>query len=188
MSRFNRHESSPLRVIPKLPRLEAVDDVTSVDVKKAPPRRDAEIPSLTGRSAKGTTPPPNVIPFMKPRAMSAIAAENPNSIVIAPSKPAPIIDTAERKVEAATKFSPTSIASSARKRSGWTPPAPVKSIAPMKSMAPVTAFPSSASSTTMPVQLPVQSVPTPMQQPLKPVVEQKPVVVVEQPKPIAAPS
>src|SRR5678815_3148342 len=89
MNRFKRQQSSPLRVIPKLPRLEEVDDVTSVDVRKPDARRDQPIPSLLDRSGKSSTPPPNIIPFVKPRAISALAAENPSAIVITPSKAAP---------------------------------------------------------------------------------------------------
>ena len=156
MSRFKRHESSSLRVIPKLPRLEEVGDVTSVDIRRHEARRDKPIPSLSGKKEINATPPPNIIPFVKPRAISQLAAENPNAVVITPSKSPQLIDTAARNVDAATKLS----SSTPLKRTGWTPPGGVKAIAPN---APITtAFPSSGSSTTMPAA----KIPVPMQQPL----------------------
>jgi hypothetical protein len=117
MSRFTRRESSSLHVIPRLPRLDEVGDVTSVDVRKPAPRRDRPIPSLSG---KANSEPANVIPFVKPRAISQIAAQDPHAVVITPTKVAP--------EQPKQPLRPT----------GWTPPAGVKAIAP----APVTtAFP-----------------------------------------------
>ena len=173
MNRFKRHESSPLRVIPKLPRLDEVGDVTSVDVKKPAPRRDQPIPSLLGRDG---SEPKNIIPFVKPRAISQIAAENPHAVVITPStKPA------ARKVEPVTKA-----AAPAKRPTGWTPPTAVKAVAPPAATptpAPpkpiTTAFPAASSSTSLPL---------PMQQPLAPAPVAPPInVVVEAPKPAPAP-
>lgn len=165
MSRFKRHESAPLRVIPKLPRLEEVGDVTAVDVRKPPPRRDQPIPSLLGRGQNADTPPPNIIPFVKPRAISQLAAEHPQAVVITPAK-----------IEPATKPAP-------KRRTGWTPPAGVKAVAPSKSASITTAFPASSSSTT----LPAQSIPKPMQAPLAPAPVAPPIVVVTEPPAAPAP-
>jgi hypothetical protein len=146
MSRFTRRESSSLHVIPRLPRLEEVGDVTSVDVRKQAPRRDGPIPSLSGKVKNESA---NVIPFVKPRAISQIAAQDPHAVVITPTKVATELPK--------QKLRPT----------GWTPPAGVKAIAPV-----TTAFPAASSSTTMPAA----RIPEPMQQPLlAPAVVEKPV-------------
>ncbi len=178
MNRFKRHESSPLRVIPKLPRLADVGDATSVDVKKPEARRDQPIPSLLDRNANPSTPKPNIIPFVKPRAISQLAAENPGAVVITPTKPAPAHEKQSENVARATVVAPPTT----KRRTGWTPPAGVKTIAPAQPTKPApitTAFPASSSSTSMAAQ----TIPLPMQQPLKPGLEAPPpaVVVVAQP-------
>jgi hypothetical protein len=71
MSRRPTNLESPFR-FPYLPRDERGDE-TLVDVKKP-------LPSLV--RPKQTTPPPNVIPFVKPRAIAAIAAANPEAVVV----------------------------------------------------------------------------------------------------------
>ncbi|HEU0036259.1 MAG TPA: hypothetical protein VFQ53_36855 [Kofleriaceae bacterium] len=95
MSSNKRHgtaESRALRSIPKLPRLDRrLDDVgdnTLVDVRAIAPkpaRRVGSIPSIVGKPST-TTPPPNVIPFTKPRAIAALAAQQPDAVVIEPPK------------------------------------------------------------------------------------------------------
>ncbi len=185
MSQSKRRDSQ-LRVIPKLPRLEEIGDVTSIDLRKASARRDQPIPSLTGRAAKGTEPPPNIIPFTKPRAISQMAAANPLSVVMTPSKPAPaqekLVDTAARNLAIAARqnLGPT----------GWTPPRGVKAIAPTNApaapvktaapAAPITVYPASPAAHNAPTKvmssvapmasvsssMTAQSIPVPMQQPL----------------------
>ena len=170
-----------MRVIPKLPRLDEVGDVTAVDVRKPPPRRDQPIPSLSGRANNESAAPPNIIPFVKPRAISQIAAENPGAVVITPTKAAPpqekLVDTAARNVAVAK--APT------QRRTGWTPPAGVKAIAPVKPAPITTAFPASSSSTSMAAA----TLPMPMQQPLAPTPVAPPLVEtkLEPPKPVEQP-
>ncbi|MBA3397753.1 MAG: hypothetical protein H0T89_34335 [Deltaproteobacteria bacterium] len=159
-------------------------------MRKASARRDQPIPSLTGRAAKGTEPPPNIIPFTKPRAISQMAAANPLSVVMTPSKPAPVqeklVDTAARNMALAARqnLQPT----------GWTPPRGVKAIAPTNApaapvkspspAAPVTVYPASpavqiasqnaptkvmasvAPMASISSSMTAQSIPVPMQQPL----------------------
>lgn len=168
----SKARDSQLRVIPKLPRHEEIGEATAVDVKKAAPRRDAPIPSLTGRTAKGSSPPPNVIPFTKPRAISEIAAANPLAIIMTPAKPAP---AQAKSADSAPRNAPVT-----SRKTGWTPPSAVKAVAPPvtppKAAAPVTAYP---------VATPKSAVPLPMQQPLAPPVA--PPVFEDEEKTIAVP-
>lgn len=163
---------SQLRVIPKLPRQEELGEATAVDVKRVAPRREQPLPSLTGRTAKGSSPPPNVIPFTKPRAISEIAAANPLAIIMTPAKPAA---AQAKSLEPASRNAPVT-----SKRTGWTPPSAVKAVAPpatpAKAAAPVTAYP---------VATPKSAVPLPMQQPLAPPVA--PPVFEDEEKTIAVP-
>ncbi len=85
------HRAQPLRSIPKVTRALSdfgIEERTQVDVVVSAStrgRNEGLIPSITGKAArvaKGTTPPPNVIPFTKPRAMAAVAAANPKALVI----------------------------------------------------------------------------------------------------------
>jgi hypothetical protein len=144
MSRFQRHESSSLRVIPKLPRSEEVGDVTSVDVRRPSPRRDQPIPSVSEK------PKANIIPFTKPRAISQIAAANPEAVVITPTKVAP----AQPKEKL--------------RSTGWTPPGGVKAIAPAAPTI-TTVFPAAK-----PVPEPMQQPLLPPLLPPAPVVVEKP--------------
>jgi len=179
----SKARDSQLRVIPKLPRAEDIGDVTAVDVKRASPRRDQPLPSLTGRSAKGSSPPPNIIPFTKPRAMSELAAANPLAIVMTAAKPAPAQEKSRSAAPAATP-----------KATGWTPPSAVKTVAPSKTpakvavpAAPVTAWPVSTPTTRASgsTSMAAPSVPLPMQQPLAPSVA--PPVFADEEKTIAVP-
>ncbi len=140
MSSTKRHgtsESHALRSIPKLPRHD-VGDNTSVDVR-APERarREGSIPSLVSRSAKGTTPPPNVIPFTKPRAIAAIAAANPSSVVMgvenAPTTIKPWAPPLPLQNEAPMHLGPYATkpaAPATRVNTGWTPPGAVPTVKP----------------------------------------------------------
>ncbi|MDQ3366433.1 MAG: hypothetical protein M3680_13490, partial [Myxococcota bacterium] len=183
-----KHRDSQLRVIPKLARSEEIGDETSVQAKAAPARRQQAIPSLTGRNATGTTPP-NVLAFTKPRAISQIAAQDPQSIVMTPSKSAlphdKQIDTAARNLAALTPslpgvapMQPTRHRHDKLVSTGWTPPSGVQAVAP-RSAAPkatpaVTAWPATPAPVAPVVTPPVtpstlmaaQSIPLPMQQPL----------------------
>lgn len=84
------HRAQPLRSIPKVTRPLSdfgIEERTQVDVavKTRVQKAEGLIPSITGtnaRVAKGTTPPPNVIPFTKPRAIAAVVAANPKALVI----------------------------------------------------------------------------------------------------------
>ena len=84
------HRAQPLRSIPKVTRALSefgIEERTQVDVNVSTrvQRDEGLIPSITGKAAriaKGTTPPPNVIPFTKPRAMAAVVAANPKALVI----------------------------------------------------------------------------------------------------------
>lgn len=136
MSRFKRQSSNALRVIPKLPRSEEIGDVTSVDVRKPLPRRDQPIPSLSGQ--------PNVIPFTKPRAISQIAAENPKSVVI--EKLATSASAARHAIKRST---------------GWTPPAGVQAVAPVKQAPITTLFPATVMPAVLPEPEPVKPAPEP---------------------------
>ncbi len=121
------HRAQPLRSIPKVTRALSefgIEERTQVDVNVSTrvQRDEGLIPSIIGnaaRVAKGTTPPPpNVIPFTKPRAMAAVAAANPKALVI------------EASAQHALKnFDNTVLPPAPRRTStGWTPPGAVPTV------------------------------------------------------------
>ena len=138
-------DSLQLRVIPTAQGDFGSEERTLVDANQPVHhgRRGGPLPSIT-RGARGTTPPPNLIPFAKPRALSELAASNPNAVAIAmPRRSDP--DNAVTNVAApnlkmfdangrfvppgkapATKLQPPSVPAQAtpatRVVTGWTPP------------------------------------------------------------------
>lgn len=154
------HRAQPLRSIPKVTRALSefgIEERTQVDVNVSTrvQRDEGLIPSITGKAAriaKGTTPPPNVIPFTKPRAMAAVVAANPKALVIEASAqhalknfdntvlpPSPKPARADKIDEPTTPFSvPPSFAQGSVERppaatnhrtsTGWTPPGAVPTV------------------------------------------------------------
>jgi hypothetical protein len=152
--------SAKLSSIPRVPRDFAefgIEERTQVDVGVSTRNQREQIPSITngGRAtAKGTTPPPNVIPFTKPRAIAAVVAANPNALVIEASAqnalknfdntvlPTPKAHKEDKVDEPTTPFSMNAFpivaakpekpapakpvpAASTRVATGWTPPGAV---------------------------------------------------------------
>lgn len=157
MSKTRRHgtaESLQLRVIPSVPRDFDVEERTLVDTNAASrvARHEGLIPSIAkpSRTPQGTTPPPNVIPFTKPRAIAALAAAHPSSVVIN-ERPAP--------ENAPTTIKPLVSPPATRVATGWTPPGAVPTVKPS---APVQVSPT------------VYPMPAPMHMPA-PVIAQQPV-------------
>lgn len=158
------HRAQPLRSIPKVTRPLSefgIEERTQVDLSVSTRVQGAEgmIPSITGkgaRMAKGSTPPPNVIPFTKPRAIAAVVASNPNALVIEASAqnalknfdntvlpPSPARTRAPKLEEVTTPFAAPPIASGTVERppvtsagsatngriaTGWTPPGAVPTV------------------------------------------------------------
>lgn len=148
------HRAQPLRSIPKVTRPLSefgIEERTQVDVNVSTrvQRDEGLIPSITGKAArvaKGTTPPPNVIPFTKPRAMAAVVAANPKALVIEASAQAalknfdntvlPPSPKPSKLEEPTTPFSaPPSFARGSmeqppahRTSTGWTPPGAVPTV------------------------------------------------------------
>jgi hypothetical protein len=140
--RRNTNLESPFR-FPYLPPKE-VGDVTLVDIRKAPEPKP--IPSLV--RPKQTTPPPNVIPFVKPRAIAAIAAANPSSVVVVETmkRPSERTPSTIEKPEAITIVRPPPPAQARAAATPATPvatgvtsPAPARIAAPMA--ATITTYP-----------------------------------------------
>lgn len=92
MPRRPTNLESPFR-FPYLPR-EDKADATLVDIRKVPDASPLQPLSSLVRP-KQTTPPPNVIPFVKPRAIAAIAAANPEAVVVVKRPSEPLIERPE---------------------------------------------------------------------------------------------
>ncbi len=155
------HAAQPLRSIPHVTRQLSefgIEERTQVDlnVSTRVQRDEGLIPSITGKSrlAKGSTPPPNVIPFTKPRAIAAVAAANPKSLVIEasaqnalknfdntvlPPTPKPSRDepttpfTAPPSPQGSSERAPARVINAAsptnrRSATGWTPPGAVPTV------------------------------------------------------------
>jgi len=140
MSR-KRHGTAQ-RAIPKVPRGEfAIEERTLVDlagsarIAQTRPTRERAIPSITKpRAADSSTPPPNVIPFTKPRAIAALAASNPNALVIEESaskalrgfdNTTSIQSRSTAEQELTRPVAPVQPAGATRVATGWTPPGAV---------------------------------------------------------------
>ncbi|MEJ7602393.1 MAG: hypothetical protein WKG01_31150 [Kofleriaceae bacterium] len=76
-------DSLQLHVIPNAQGDFGSEERTLVDAHQPHhARRGGPLPSIS-RGARGTTPPPNLIPFAKPRALAELAASNPHAVAIA---------------------------------------------------------------------------------------------------------
>jgi len=138
------HLAQPLRSIPKVTRQLSelgIEERTQVDIVRRvdPARHQGSIPSITGRptrmpKASTTTPPLNVIPFTKPRAIAAVVAANPHALVIEASANNALKNFDNTVLPASPKpqrhgDEPTSQFSPApRLQTGWTPPGAVPTV------------------------------------------------------------
>lgn len=151
MSHNKRHGTAEqLRVIPSLPRLDRGDpDRTQVDIRPAPPRREGAIPSLVNtppveKRSPRSTPVANVIPFTKPRAIAAVAAANPDAVVI--KQPEPMASKVVAPSAPSYRAQPASHGPATRVATGWTPPGAVPIVKPAAPVAspPATVYPIAA--------------------------------------------
>jgi hypothetical protein len=181
MSHNKRHGTaeSQLRVIPKLPR---DTDRTMVDVRPAPPPSASDSVGATVAFRGEAASPPECHSFTKPRAIAALAAANPDSVVIrppsspavapkffdAPTRVAPPIANAPVSEHTWMRGSaPQSSPPATRVATGWTPPGAVPIVKPAPPVAPVaqvsqTLYPMPAP-TRMPASVsPVSALPAPV--------------------------
>ncbi len=118
--------------IPHVPRGEfAFEERTVQDIATSAriARAEGLIPSITAREsarAKGSTPPPNVIPFTKPRAIAALAASDPDAVVIEDSTTrfrAADVTSARQAGPAKSSSTADLDRTATRVATGWQPPA-----------------------------------------------------------------
>jgi hypothetical protein len=109
------------------PRHEEAGDHTAVDARPVPARLSpgsaqqhrgrGPDPAPPSRTPKASTPPPNVIPFTKPRAIAVLAASTPGAVAMAPNGAlADQPNTVKPTPRAPAPGAATRVAT------GWTPP------------------------------------------------------------------
>ena len=169
MNNHKPRSGDPVRSIPSIVRRSPPDDggeKTSVDVRRVAPvafttpvRRGPEPAPLT-RPPKASNPPPNVIPFAKPRSIAAMAAANPASVAI---QPAPVsVPASPPSYAPASRVAPVVPVSSYRSAA----PAPAAPVATGYA-APVPVFTGSAAPKLepLPMPAPVMAAPAPVSAP-----------------------